>query len=57
MKPEGTVRQYLTDKLTVIPGYRTVELKDDSGLALANISLTLDSGVYLLTPVDFDLTE
>jgi len=57
MKPEGTVRQYLTDKLTVIPGYRTVELKDDSGLALANISLTLDSGVHLLTPVDFDLTE
>ncbi len=57
LKPEGTVRQYLTDKLTVIPGYRTVELKDDSGLVLANISLTLNSGVRLLTPVDFDLTE
>lgn len=57
MKPEGTVRQYLTDQLMVIPGFRTVELKDDDGLVLANISLTLNSGVRFLTPVDFDLTE
>jgi serine/threonine protein phosphatase PrpC len=57
MKPVGTVRQYLTDKLMVMPGYRTLELKNDSGLVLANISFTLDSGTHLLTPVDFDLTE